>query len=241
LLKGEEKSWLERYGLRYDGKSEFYPCYLVAEDGLIGGLPSYEYVLYEGATRWKTQGAAKTVAKLGVPLFQRLPEHYTGHRQTPFDHATEYAALACSGKVGLFGFPIALSYYRANYWAYNNMFRHVLRQVLPAPLVETNAPITTEVTLTHQTARADIDRPERYMVHVVNFQPTRSTARSADFFDDPVALTNVIVRVNLPLKNMKARAVDAGLDLEVRPAPNGGVEVMVPRVPLHEIISFTAS
>ena len=238
LLKAQETSWLERYGLHYEGKSEFYPSYLIAEDGLIGGLPSYEYVLYEGATRWRTQGAAKNLAKLGVPLFQRMPEHYTGHRQTPFDHATEYAALACSGKVALFGFPIALSYYRANYWAYNSMFRHMLRQVLPAPLVETNAPMTTEVTLTHQTARADINRPERYMVHVVNFQPTRSTVRSPDFFDDPVALTDVIVRVNLPLRSVKARAVDAGMDLQTRAAPNGGIEVTVPRIAIHEIISF---
>lgn len=238
LLKGTGKSWLERYGLRYEGKSEFYPCYLVAEDGFIDGLPAYEYVLYEGATLWRTEGAAKTVSRLGVPLFQRTAEHYTGHRQTPFDHATENAALAYSGKVGLFGFPIALGYYRANYWAYGKFFRHLLRQVLPAPLVETDAPLTTEVTITHQKARADIKRPQRYMVHLVNFQPSRSTARSPDFFDDPVALTNVTVRVNLPLANVKARAVDAGVDLEVRAAPNGGVEVTVPRIAIHEIVSF---
>ena len=238
LTKGEARSWLERYGLYYEGKSDFYPSYLVADDSLIDGLPAYEYVLYEGATRWKAKGAAKTVAPLGVPLFQRTAEHYTGHRQSPFDHATEHAALAYSGRVGLFGFPIALTYYRANYWVYGKVFRHMLRQVLPAPLVETNAPLTTEITLTQQQARADIGRPQRYMVHLVNFQPSRSTARSPDFFDDPVPLTDIVVRVNLPLRNVKARAIDAGVDLPVRAAPNGGVEVRVPRIAIHEIVCF---
>lgn len=238
LLKGEDKSWLEQYGLHYEGKSEFYPAYLVAEDGLIAGLPAYQYALYEGATRWKAKGAAETVAGLGVPLFQRTAEHYTGHRQTPFDHETEYAALAHSGRVALFGFPVALSYYRANYWAYGEAFRQLLRRILPAPLVESNAPLTTEITLTHQTAHQGRGRPERYMVHLVNFQPSRSSARSPDFFDDPVALTDITVRVNLPLQKARARAVDADLELEVRPAPNGGVEVTVPRVAIHEIVAL---
>jgi hypothetical protein len=48
---------------------------------------------------------------LGEPLFQRSPEHYMSHQQTPFDHATEYAAVARSGKVALVAFPLGQGYY----------------------------------------------------------------------------------------------------------------------------------
>jgi hypothetical protein len=43
---------------------------------------------------------------LGKSLLQRSPEHYSSHQQTPFDHTTAYAAVACTGKVGLVAFPL---------------------------------------------------------------------------------------------------------------------------------------
>jgi hypothetical protein len=46
----------------------------------------------------------------------------------------------------------------------------------------------------------------------------------------------VAVRVNLPLKASKARALYAGKDLSVRRAAGGGVEFLVPRVDVHEVV-----
>ena len=48
------------------------------------------------------------------------------------------------------------------------------------------------------------------MVHIVNFSPVRRTPKHTDFHDDPIPLTNVTVRVNLPLKVSSARALYAG-------------------------------
>ena len=59
------------------------------------------YALYEGALQWRAESPAVVLALLGEPLFQRSPEHYMSHLQTPFDHTTAYAALAHSGKVAL--------------------------------------------------------------------------------------------------------------------------------------------
>lgn len=238
LLKGQSTSWLERYGLTYHGRSEFAPTYLVPREVIVEDVPHYEYAMYEGATQWRTEGAAQTVAGLGVPLFQRTADHYTGHRQSPFDHESDFAALAHSGRVALFGFPIALTYYRSGYWVYRDAFRHLLRKVQPAPLIETDAPHSAEITLTHQPARADIGRPERYLVHVVNFSQSRRTPGSSDFFDDPIALTDVGIRVNLPLNAVRALQVDAGRELAVLEAENGGVEFVVPRVLTHDVVAL---
>jgi len=73
------------------------------------------------------------------------------------------------------------------------------------------------------------------MVHIVNFSPVRRTPKHTDFHDDPIPLTDVTVRVNLPLNAPTARALYAGKDLPVRRAVGGGVEFLVPRVDIHEV------
>jgi hypothetical protein len=108
LIAGTEKSWLERYGLQYAGMSPFTPAYMVPRVNFTGDIPSYAYALYEGASQWRTESPAVTLASLGEPLFQRSPEHFTSHLQTPFDHTTSYAVLALSGRVGLVAFPLAV-------------------------------------------------------------------------------------------------------------------------------------
>jgi Hypothetical glycosyl hydrolase 6/Beta-galactosidase trimerisation domain len=241
LIAGTDRTWLDRYGLRYAGMSPFKPAYFVPQVNLTGEIPAFEYALYEGASQWRAEPPATALAALGEPLFQRSPEHYTSHAQTPFDHTTSYAVLARSGRVALIAFPLGQSYYNQGYWIYRQAFQKVLRELLPAPLIQTDAPLSTELSLTHQAARADMGRKERYLVHIVNFSPLRHTRRGPEFCEDPIPLTNVAIRLNLPLKVNTARAVVAGADLPVRRAPGGGVEVLVPRVLIHEVVSFEAS
>jgi len=229
LVAGAESSWLERYGLRYAGMSPYKPAYLVPQVNLTGEIPAYEYALYEGASEWRVEAPATVLARLGEPAFQRSPEHYTSHAQTPFERVTGYAALARSGSVALFGFPLGMSYYNQGYWIYRRAFQRVLKDLLPAQLVESNAPLSAEITLTHQAAPK-----ERYLVHIVNFSPLRQTPRHPAFLEDPIALTDVTVRLNLPLKAATARAVVAGVTLPIR----RGLEVTVPRIPVHEIVCF---
>jgi hypothetical protein len=236
VLAGSERSWLEPFGLHYKGASPFKPAYMIPRAGFTGDIPPYEYALYEGAGQWKAEAPAEVLATLGEPAFQRTPEHYTSHAQTPFDHATGYAAIARGGPVALFAFPLGASYFTRGYWVYRQAFQYVLRRLLGAPLVETDAPMSTEMTLTHQAARAG--RRERYMVHVVNFSGLRRAPKHPDFYDDPIPLSNVRVRLNLPVKPVSARAIVAGEDLKFQPAAAGGVEVTLARVPVHEVVCF---
>jgi hypothetical protein len=83
LLAGTETSWLEPYGLHYAGMSPFTPVYMVPSVNFTGDIPSYAYALYEGASQWRAESADTSLAALGEPLFQRSPEHYNSHLQTP--------------------------------------------------------------------------------------------------------------------------------------------------------------
>jgi hypothetical protein len=242
VLAGAEKSWLEPYGLHYAGTSPFTPAYMVPRVEFTGGIPSYAYALYEGASQWRTESPAVTLADLGEPLFQRSPEHYNSHAQTPFDHATSYAALARSGRVGLIAFPLGQGYYNQGFWPYRLAFQKTLAEVLPVPLIQSDAHLSTELSLTHQAADPAARRPQRYMLHIVNYSPVRKTPKHTDFYDDPVPLSNVTVRLNLPLNVSTAKALYAGRTLPVRRgAGGGGVDVLVPRVDVHEVVCFELS
>jgi hypothetical protein len=185
LLAGTEKSWLERYGLHYAGTSPFTPAYMVPRVNFTGDIPLYAYALYEGASQWRAETPAKTLAALGEPKFQRSPEHYQSHLQTPFDHATSYAALASSGRIGLVAFPLGQGYYNQGFWVYRQAFQKVLSEVLPVPLVQSDAHLSTELSLTHQEAKPSAGRKERYMVHILNFSPVRKTPKHTDFTTTP--------------------------------------------------------
>ncbi len=235
LLAGRDASWAEAYGLRYAGRSPYQPAYLMPQVPFTGDIPPYAYALYNGASYWQAEAPATALAMLGEPLFQRAPQHYTSHAQTPFDHLTDYAAVALSGRLALFAFPLGQSYYDQGYWVYRAAFQEALRRLLPAPLVETNAPMSSEVTVTHQDA--DASHGERWMAHVVNFSALRHTPKHPDFHDDPIALTDVQVRLNLPLAVKSARAVVAGADLPVV-SSGDSVQVTIARAPVHEIVCF---
>lgn len=145
ISKETNKSWLEKYGLMQHGQSTFKPAYLVADDNFVPGMPGYAYALYGGASQWKVQSPARSLAQLGEPLFNRSAEHYTSHKQSPFDHVTGYSVAAISGKIGLLGFPVGQSYFDKGYWVYREVFSKLIKELLPNRLVETNAPLNTEI------------------------------------------------------------------------------------------------
>ena len=237
LVAGGTAGWLDRYGLTYAGASLFKPAYLVPQAKFTGDIPTYEYALYEGASQWKAAAPAVSCAALGEPLFQRSAEHFTSHKQTPFDHLTEFSVVARSGRVGLLAFPAGTSYYRTGYWVYRAAFDYLVREVMPERLVDTDASLSTEITVTHQLADKATRRPERYLVHLINWSANRKAPPHPEVFESPVPLADVRVRLNLPLKVEAARTVTAGGKLRAR-VVKGGVEVVVPRVLIHEIVSL---
>jgi hypothetical protein len=241
LLANSEKSWLERYGFEYAGMSPFAPAYLVTPENFIEDLPPYAYALYEGASQWRISSPGSTIATLGEPLYQRTPEHYMSHQQAPFDHATSYAALARSGRVGLVSFPLGRGYYQQGFWIYREAFRKLLDAVRPMPLIQTDAHLSTALSLTHQAAKPEAGRKERYLVHIINYSPVRKTPKHTDFYEDPIPLRDVTVRLNVALKNPTARTLYADDKIPVRRAAGGGAEVLVPRVNIHEMICFENS
>jgi hypothetical protein len=234
-LEGSDRLWPRELPLNYAGESPFKPVYLKFGSSLAGTLPDYEFALYDGSAQWQSTGEQEheTLAQLVEPLFQRGPEHYTSHGQTPADHITDYVAVAHGGRLAATAFPIAASYYRHGYWIYRAIFGQVLERVLPVRLTVTNAPISTEVTVTHQVATAS--RPERWMVHVVNFSPNRRGAEHPDYVEDPIPLHNIQLDVALDAEIVRAYTAAGGAELTLR-RDDARWSVVVPRIEISVIV-----
>jgi len=237
ISKETGKSWLEKYGLIQQGQSPFKPAYLVADDNFVPEMPGYAYALYGGASQWKVQSPARSLALLGEPLFNRSAEHYTSHKQSPFDHVTDYSVAAVSGKTGLLGFPVGQTYFDKGYWIYREAFSKLVKEVLPNRLVETNAPLNAEVTVTYQPAKSEEKRPERYLVHIINWSSTRKTPQHPEVHEDPVPLSDIRVKLNIPLGNVSVKTVFSGENLNHRQM-GSGIEVTVPKIAISEILCF---
>jgi hypothetical protein len=229
VLSGTEDSWLMKYGMEFAGQSPFRPAYMVPKQEFTGDIPAYEYALYQGASRWRVQQPGEVIAQLGAPAFQRSAEKYTSHRQSPFDHETAFAAIARSGNVALFAFPLGTGYFYEGYWVLRYALAHVLKQLLPNQLVVSNAPVSTELEVTRQKGR--------YLVHIVNWSANRGTPKHPEFYEEPIPLSNIDVCLRVSMNVKAARTAIGNQKLKVK--RNGsGVQVTVPRVDIHEIVCF---
>ncbi len=239
-LAGTGRVWAEELGLRYAGESPFTPVYIKFGAELSATLPDYEFALYDGAAQWQAADGAggAVMAHLAEPLFQRSAEHYTSHGQTPVDHDTDYVAVVRRGRLAAAAFPIGSSYYRHGYWIYREIFGRLLDAVLPERLTRTNAPISSEVTVTHQIAEAG--RPERWMVHVVNFSPSRRGPQHTEYVEDPIPLHDVAVTLAIDAAIGRAYLAPDGGELPLR-RDDGGWSVTIPRVECGAIAVFETS
>jgi hypothetical protein len=235
---GSNDLWATTVKGRSDGVSPFEPAYLTlkAADGEFWqDVPDYQYALYDGSLQLLVEDQSIVTAGLGEPLFQRTPEHYTSHRQTPFDHESRYSSIVVKDSLGIFSFPVGSSYFSHGYWVYREAFRRVVDSVLPERAIVTDAPLAADVTLTWQAASDE--HPERWLVHLVNFGPSRRGPGHLEYYEDVVPLHGT--RVTLATDQSITRIYQAsdGTPLNVEAVDNG-VSTTVPRIDRGEIIVF---
>jgi hypothetical protein len=231
-LANADKLWAEQLGLTYVGESLFAPAYLKLGTELGRGLPDYEFALYDGAAQWRPQAEAVVLARLGEPLFQRNATHYTSHAQTPFDHLTDYAAVVQQGQLAATAFPVGASYYTHGYWIYREILGRLLRAVLPTRLVETNAPISAEISVTHQAATSE--RPARWLVHIINFSPNRRTPAHCEYLEEPNPLHDIRIDLAIDATIRRAYTAADGVALPLQSLGNGW-RVTLPRINISAI------
>lgn len=207
-LDGGDTAWVP--GVDYHGESEFSIAYLLPDPAAQHRVPDYSYALYSGAGQYAVtpaptsgQETLTVLARLGEPMFERTPQHFTSHGYAPRGPTTDYAVAWHQGRLGCFGFDIAADRQHSGYWVYRELFAMVLDAVLPDRLVRSDLPGAVEVSLTQ---RPGADGPET-MLHLVPAFTGRRWGDRLDFYDRSPRLADVTVTLDLGFPLTRARPV----------------------------------
>ena len=174
---------LDAIPVEYAGAAPTLPSYFRVDAALAGEselATDYDYVLYDRASLVRARPGAVAHGSLSAALFDRTPEHFFSHAQAPVGDPLGAPLVVVDGRVGYVAAPLFRAYRDHDYWAYAQVLRAVVSQLLPDPLIHFEGPPWIEVGVLRQAGPTD--RPARLVVHLVAYHPRR-TAQSVPHVD----------------------------------------------------------
>jgi hypothetical protein len=174
-------------GVRHLGPASFAQAYLFATDARLGLEPGYGYFLYQPGSSVEALPGTKTLAVYGDPYFDRSPERFTSHAQTPVARQSDRPLVTLRGRAAYVANPIFLSYATDAHGVCKQVARTLLHQLLPSPTVKaSNLPSTAEVTVLRQR--------DRMLVNLLHYPRTRRSP-DIDIIEEPGWLKDVRLAV----------------------------------------------
>jgi Hypothetical glycosyl hydrolase 6 len=222
---------LPELGVKYLSDSKYRDEYFYPASGAFPGLPDYPCFLYQRGLSIEALAGAKVLATYGHPYFDRSPEHYSSHVQTPVDRRTNEPVIVANGRTAYIANPFFRSYASDGYGVYKQVVAELIRRLLPQPALKApNLPSTAQVTLMEQNG----GEGSRLVVHLLHYPLTRR-APNLDIIEEPGLLKDVKLALRTPAGPRRVRLAPDGTDLAFRHA-NGYTEFTIPWVTGHQAI-----
>jgi hypothetical protein len=222
---------LPELGVKFLGESRFRDEYFYPAAGAFPGLSDYPYFLYQRGLSIEALPRSQVLATYGHPYFDRSPEHYSSHVQTPVDKRTEEPVVVLRGRAAYIANPFFRSYASDGYGVYKQIVGALIQRLLPQPLLVTgNLPSTAQVTVMRQ----DNADARRTIVHLLYYPLTRR-APNLDIVEEPGLLKDVTVELRTSARPGRVRLAPQGRELPVRHV-NGYAKFTVPFVDGYQAI-----
>lgn len=237
------KSICNAMGIEYISQNEFTPSYIVIDENsnkLLGtSLDLLEYVCYESGSYVKPYDSLSDyniAAYIGKPYFNRTADCFSSHRHFPYEKTTKYPAILLSPQIGYCAFPLFKDYMINGNRIFLQITEALIRKLLPAPILTTNAPSYAELTL-----RRRIDGHGHvcgYVIHILSYIPQRLTT-TIDIINEPITLTDT--NIKLLCQDMKFTKVESALsgDSYEFEQKDGYIKFSIPKICGYECISIT--
>jgi hypothetical protein len=215
-------------GVEYIGPSEYCPDYMKIGKEISEGLPRLDLVMYERGSYVKPPAGTQVLAKIWKPYFNRTFKTFTSHSHAPVDKETPYPAITKNENSIYIYAPIFRAYYEHGYYVYKKIVENCLRLILPKPLVKSNAPSSSEISLTKQ--------QNRIVAHIVNFQPQRR-GKGVEYIEEayPIKDIYLAVRTGEAPKEVYLAPSRKRLKFEF---DGQYTSCLVPEVLIHQMIVF---
>jgi hypothetical protein len=210
-----------------------YAEYLVPREPLARDLPMTEHVMYMRGMLVEAAEDVEVLADVVAPYFDRTYKHFCSHRQAPSSGRVSHAAVVQRGRVIYFSHPIFSQYQtKAPRWC-KVLFLNALARLLPAPLVQVEAPSATIATLNRQPGQDNL------VLHLLHYVPERR-GEAFDVVEDVVPLHEVPVSIKVEGDVASVRCVPGGkvLDFEIE---DGRVSFVVPKVMGHQMVEIQSA
>lgn len=227
-------------GIRRVGRTTTNPDYYRVTDERLADRavePGFPYTNYRGGVRVEALPGTEVLAEAIPSYFDRTPEHFSSHFITaplggPAADAAATPAITVHGRVGYLHGPVFGEHERYGHVHHRQLVGRLIDLLLPRPLVRTDAPATATV--------AAHRRPDGHVVHVVNYHAQRRPPGWVEALEAPIPLRDVRVALRTDERVAEVRSLYGGEVLEHRTV-DGYVEVVVPRVDVHELLVFQRS
>jgi hypothetical protein len=224
---------LPELGVKFLGESRYRDEYFYTAPAAFPELPDYAYFLYQRGQSIEALPGSEVLATYGHPYFDRSPEHYSSHVQTPVDRRTAEPFVVMRGRAAYIANPIFRSYASDGYGVYKQMVAALIRKLLPEPVFKaSNLPSTAQATVMEQQTAGG----KRLVVHVLYYPITRR-APNLDIVEEAGLLKDVSIELRTAARPRRVRLAPAGRDLPVRYA-NGYAHFTVPFIEGHQAIAI---
>jgi hypothetical protein len=219
---------LPELNLSFVREAEYSPDFVLALEPIDQGTPTVPHVMYERGLEVAPLDRARVLAETYDPYFNRTWERFCSHQHTPLKgKAARPAAVAGDGTIYL-AHPVFGLYHRRGARFYRQLVVNSLAQLLPQPLIRTNAPTTAQITVTRQEAEG------RTIVHVLHYIPERR-AQALDTIHDRIPLHDVRVALRTEQPPAKVYLAPDGAELTCT-CQDGYAEVTVPVVDGYAVV-----
>ena len=226
---------LTELGVTPVGPTKFKGEYLLPQADSFPSIATDAYYLYQQGLSIEASPNAKVLAVYGHPYFDRSPEHWTSHAQTPFSHATNEPVVTRTGAVIYCANPLFASYALDGELVQKLLVSDMIAMLLPRPAIRaTGVPSTARLTLLQHEAK------EEQLVQIL-YAPYERRAPQTDIIEEPATFLRATVavrRAHAPTKvtalDGEGRTSDVGFHYR-----DGYVEIFLPRVSGQLALSIT--
>lgn len=233
LLGADSQFALEGMGVRYLGPAKYRDEYMLLKPNAFPGIDDTAYFLYRMGSSIAAEPGTQVLATYGHPYFDRSPEHFSSHHQTPLGRRTEEPLITRKDNVFYVANPFFTSYAEDAFGIQKQIVGQLLTALLAQPtVIAPNLPSTAQVTVLEQARGGG----NRRVVHVLYYPLTRR-APNLDIIEEPGMLENVKLQVRLPQHPMGVQLIPQRQALPWR-YDGSYAWVEIPKVVGHQAVLF---
>ncbi|MCU0229166.1 MAG: hypothetical protein MUF01_16165, partial [Bryobacterales bacterium] len=222
---------LDELGIGYEGQARYQQEYLALHADAFPGIDRQPYFLYQRGLSVVAKPGTEVLATYAHPYFDRSPQAFSSHQQTPPGPATAEPVITLRGKVAYIANPFFTSYATDGFGVQKQVVAALLRRLLPEPALRVEGmPSAGQVTLLEQNE----PNGKRLVAHLLYYPATRR-APNIDIIEEAGLVENVTLHLRTKGRPRAAMLVPQRQELPIS-WQNGVATLVAPRVVGHQAL-----